>query len=797
MDSSKPCLLAVLFLSMFSLVFSQETIPVFPGATEKTPSRAQYFSWINNTNEGSTEKQTMTNLDFFKWLQDTYGMVLDIYAFDAGNIDGKGFCGTMSSDRFKFQFPRGFDPIYEKAKSLKTSLGIWGGPDCFGLTDADQKARINLMVDLCKKYQFSLFKFDAVNGNLRTEKQDAFIEMMQKCRQYSPNLILLNHRLNLGKGLPYATTFLFEGAETYIDVHMANTSTSIHHRQGALSRGLVPGLQRLTEDHGVCISSCIDNWDDDLVLQAFNRSLILSPEIYGNPWFLRDDEYPKLARIYNLHKRFANILVNGKLLPQEKYGEKAVSRGDETTRFITLRNLDWISKTMLLELDEEIGLTKGSMVEVRQLHPTEKVLGKFKPGTKVAVEVLPFHSSLFVISTIPLNEIAVEGCAYSVLQDIADQPVKINLMGLPGTSANIKLPSNSRRFTKAVIDGKPVQSILQGKSYEVNFTGKPLSENWHRKLADLTELPVPDDAQSLYEATCFAADNNALEVRSLERSGATNINQVQKARDAFFNQPLFVQRALWDKNLFDGDTSTGFNISRAWGVPPTGVFRLDLGELTQIDQLVLKTGTESDIHPLKFEESATVEVSADLKNWEQIRFITNSRMVIKLNGIKAIRYLRFRNNFSRLQEIEGYKNGQLVDRKKWRASNLFASWQQVSATKAWSSSVTLSEIAKGSYLCVALNGEHGVEGAYASLRMDSTYIGSPDRSVSFPSNTWESPVRKSASNYTYYIPLTEKMIGKKLDVVVLGLKGGISQFKPEVWITTDNAPFEKKELILE
>ena len=32
---------------------------VFPGADEKTHSRAQYFSWINNSNEGSTEAHTL------------------------------------------------------------------------------------------------------------------------------------------------------------------------------------------------------------------------------------------------------------------------------------------------------------------------------------------------------------------------------------------------------------------------------------------------------------------------------------------------------------------------------------------------------------------------------------------------------------------------------------------------------------------------------------------------------------------------------------------------------------------
>ena len=48
------------------------------GASEKTPSKSEYFSWINSTNEGSTESQTLANLQFFKYLHDNFGMVLDI-----------------------------------------------------------------------------------------------------------------------------------------------------------------------------------------------------------------------------------------------------------------------------------------------------------------------------------------------------------------------------------------------------------------------------------------------------------------------------------------------------------------------------------------------------------------------------------------------------------------------------------------------------------------------------------------------------------------------------------------------
>ena len=69
---------------------------VFPGADETSVSRPQYFTWINNTNEGATEEQTIINLEFFEWMLKEYGMRLEIYAFDAGAIDGpRNYYGNM------------------------------------------------------------------------------------------------------------------------------------------------------------------------------------------------------------------------------------------------------------------------------------------------------------------------------------------------------------------------------------------------------------------------------------------------------------------------------------------------------------------------------------------------------------------------------------------------------------------------------------------------------------------------------------------------------------------------------
>ena len=159
------------------------------GADETTPSRSEYFSWINNTNEGATEAMTLANLNFFAFLRETFSMQLDIYAFDAGAIDGKGFYGRTDSPRFRKQFPHGLALLAGIAAETGTRLGVWGGPDGFGTTDEEAQSRIDQMVELCQKFHFALFKFDSVCGTLRPKKEKYFIRMMQECRRYSPDLI--------------------------------------------------------------------------------------------------------------------------------------------------------------------------------------------------------------------------------------------------------------------------------------------------------------------------------------------------------------------------------------------------------------------------------------------------------------------------------------------------------------------------------------------------------------------------------------------------------------------------------
>jgi hypothetical protein len=164
------------------------------------------------------------------------------------------------------------------------------------------------------------------------------------------------------------------------------------------------------------------------------------------------------------------------------------------------------------------------------------------------------------------------------------------------------------------------------------------------------------------------------------------------------------------------------------------------------------------------------------------------------NGIK-VRYLKLDQTPERISEIIGYKNGKSVSRKNWRASTLFSPYWKMEFTKCWQHSTILTEVPDNSYLALAVNGKHGPEGVYAALKIDGKIAGFPDRSVSYPSNTWEVPVKVGDSNYTFYFPLTPEMKGKKIEVFLMG-RATAEDIKPELWITNYPNPYKEKMLTI-
>lgn len=768
-------------------VFAQNEGYPTGGADEKTPSKSEYFSWINNTNEGATEAQTLANLDFFRYLKDNYGMQLDIYAFDAGAIDGSKRYGYYKSGQFFSQFPRGFAPITEAASSMGTALGLWGGPDGFGETPAEAAKRTDMMVDLVENYNFRLFKLDAVCGPLRPSKYGYFNDMMSRVHRIAPDFILLNHRLDLGEGTKYSTTFLLGGAETYVDILMANEVTAPHHRASNIARENTPGLTRLSEDHGVCLSSSLDAWDDDLVLQAFCRNLILAPELYGNPWFLKDDELPYLAFLFNLHRDYRDILVNGQELPEDRYGEYPVSRGDDNTRFITVRNLSWKTREFTIDLDSSIGLKdNGKKVKARLYHPYIDDRGDHRFGSSIKISVEPYRVALIKLTNVPEKDnILISGVPYRIINDRIGDRYSVKLLGEPGKDYDVRITrGNAAR-----------------KHFKVHFDGEALKDEANRHIADLTECPIPEDMQAIYYATVFASSNDCLEAQAVRRSGPTSIPQMKAARDAFFNQDMYVKREIDSRNLFDGDLNTAFSIEQRWSdhYPENTALMLDLGASTRLDSLTLDTFDYYSIQPYKIMEGGFFYTSDDLRNWTRHSFIIKTHSVLDCSECGEFRYLRFSQAPLRVCELTGYLNGEKLDRSSWHANNLFHPYDgwYTHPQKAWSAHFTLDEIPANSYLCVAVNGRCGQDGAFAGFRINGKPVGCPDRAPAYWANAWECRVSTTDSNYTYYLPLTNDMKGADFDAVVLSVAEDEDMRDLDIKVYMSTYPYHLGERTLE
>lgn len=779
----------------------QEKTKKSSGADERTPSIPQYFSWINNTNEGATEEQTLINLNYFKWLRDTYGMELKIYAWDAGNLDGAGdtYAHPAETPKLLKQYPNGYKPSADAAAEFGCHLGVWGGADGFGNTPEEEANRYELIVSLCRDLGFMLFKFDTVCGNLREEKRMTFKKMIDECRKYVPDLIVLNHRNNLGEAEICATTFLWGGQETYIDAHLGNSGTGAHHRVAPLERGLVPEMKRLTEDHGVCLSSYLDYFEDDLVIQAFARSLILAPEIYGNPWLLRDAEQARLAKIYNLHRKYADILVDGIALP-ESYGKNAAARGNGSTRLITLANPTWETKKVTLSLNEEIGLksAEDKKFVVKTLHPYESLVSVSEWGDNVEVTVDPFRAALILVQEYDAfiaSDYVLTGCRYETLYGANAKPSKALIYAIDGS---ITLMGNE------VIDLTACRlDLAQQKDATVSA---PVC------LGELTDCTFPENAEQLYEATCFAASSDSFEAQSLKRSGETKIPQVKEARDAFFAQDTYRYRGVEARYMFDGDKDSFFdgnskNGSRLEG----GCLRVDLGEVFDIDRIEIECfAINEPIREVKAQSIPEMgETSTDLADWKNAPLTENAVLcdctspvvVTKVHNIITVegkrlkatynvsasaRYFRLDAPMDRIYSFKAFdKAGKEITLAAPKANNLLMPYAAAGFTSARTLEVTVPETTDtdaGAYIAVAFDGVHGREGVYCAAECEGMPIGFNDRARTFPINAWEHGASATDRGYTYYLALTPDLLGKKVKLTALFRPVGEGKVTSTAWL---------------
>ncbi len=747
------------------------------GADESTPSHSEYFTWLNNTNEGSNEEQTLANLDFFAYLQKTYGMQLDIYAWDAGNLDGANKTyADFSKGKLKAQYPNGYAPIVDAAAKIGTRMGVWGGTDGYGDTPEEEQKRRDLLVGLCRDYHFALFKFDRVCGKLKKKNRPAFAKTIRECRTYSPDLVLLLHRNKVGKEWIYATTDLWQWKETYVGGNSYNLITAPHHRAFAFIRGLTPNLTRLMEDHGVCICSFNDYFEDDMIIQAFGRCLILAPEIYGNPFFLRDDEYPILARIFNLHRRYRDILVNGMQLPK-KYGTFAVSRGDGDRRFLCTSNPTWEKKDITVSLSEEIGLQKGDSFSLIKRFPYEGLVGVYGWGEEVTLTLPPFRACLLEIVKTEKADGVLTGCEYLTLHETDGTPDTVKIVYAYDDICMQKGFTRSKIAESEKTDGREVAPLY---------------------LGSMKKTRIPKNDRQLYETAMFAVSNDSFETASRIRAGETAIPQVKKARDLFFEQETYRYRGTESSVLFDGKEDTYFDTRmlpyifnlRIAG----GDLRVDFGKEFYCDTVEIvyfdpkenvQNQTPKQRYSKKGEYSADLDVWKKAKKFDELIYeehfttklvVERVNNVIDLEGSKkkavftigdTLRYFSLPNPMSRVFSVVAYVDGKAVEPNNPTANNLMAPYRRKKTKLCQKVTVSVPQQSDNTFLSVAVNGFFGYEGVYCVAECNGKYYGMTDRAPEFPVNTWQHEAMKTPSNNTYYMPVYEEMKGRAVTVYAL------------------------------
>lgn len=733
------------------------------GADQFTPSIPEYFDWINHTWEGPTEDLVLSNLDYFRYMKEQYGMEIKLYLLDAGVYDYVDHeYGDYDSEKFRKKFPNGFGPIVEKAKDIGIRMGIWVSPDGFGNDSETEKKRYDFFVRMCREFNMGIFKLDACCGTLRPEKTALYSKMLGDCRKFCPDLVVLNHRINLFDAEKYVTTYLWNGLETYTDVLIKTENTAMHNRAYTFTRGHTEGLDRLAEDHGVCLSSSLDFFDDDMIYQAFSRCLILAPEIYGNPWLLKDSEQPKLARIYNLHKHNAAILVNGMRLG-EKYGDNAVSRGSDRKRFICTGNNTWNTRRVSVTIDESVGIKEKGEYRVILRHPHEELLYTLGYGDSFEIDLLPFRATLLEISAVELSDPVLSGFPYKVIRE--DE------------------------------NGNPTEFVaLAGTEPEADRTEK--APVYLGTLNTVTGRPSNDEF--LFETAMFGIDNDSMEKRCLKRAGRSGSPEIEKCREMFFGSPAYIQRGPESGYMFDGNEETFFDgESRSWRNSTFrvngGCLRVDLRESYDIEriEIIAFSAFEETNEIVKQNVPAFAEVSNDLITWRRSKIVETKsvcgysipvqknywgNIVYNAEGEKVsftyrtegtFRYVRIPEPMDRIFSFRVFgKDGEIKPVMPF-ANNLQSPYSRSQTVFAKKAVLSVPAHDCGDYLAVAVNGRHGEEGVYAVIEYDGKVIPANRRCVAFRTNSWECPTRNCEQNTTYFFDLPEAYAEKQITVTAL------------------------------
>jgi hypothetical protein len=805
-----------------------------------------YFDWLCHDNSGPRESEVLANFAALLRLKELYGLQFDIYNSDAGLVESQGTYYPQFKANFLSRFPAGLKPLAEGSKALGMRLGLWLGPDGFGDRAEAMTARKEQLLSWVRDFNVGLFKLDTVVSELAhpdryilEKKYQSLADALSEARRIDPGFIAINHRIN---NSPYMLTItdclLWRGEETYIDVHISNETASLYNRDCSIGRELSSEFFgtpfRQFEDHGICFNSCLEKWEDDLVTQAFGRASVLSPEMYGTFFFLGDEDYPRLARLIQLHKRLEPLLKMAYPLPG---GD--IAHADGASSVVLVRNMTWEPAVKTIPLDASIGLAAapGAPLTVRQRHPWEMLMKRAGDGAVLGgtlpVELDPFSLRLIQIDTVAPAEPLVAGVPYEIVPGPDARSFDIKLLGTPGRKADVAFLNFGGRTVRTSA-GLPVPT---GEApWRITFPGTSPAGPSFAQLADFRDDPAAAaDGTRLAELAKFTIDDDALEIREMVRlkREPSNLAEIEACRAYMWDKVAAAEGTFL--NAFDGDPGTrwsdGFPRRNPFTGSPaayrseTSLWRIDLGQPTDLATLELRVVRRTDAAFLE-----AIETSSDLRTWtrtdgsslaaaESIPAAGSLRQrgkTIKIFDVDAgdkrpvviaiplaggpWRYVRIRGRNFGVSEILGYDgSGRSLDRSGWRATNFLG--ETPAPRRVLSAIHVPAEDSPGREYAIAVTAGPAkfdpVDGVYVVALVDGRPVVPRHRAPSYPYHNyeWNSGAPKLAG-MTFRIPIDRAWKGKTVDFRIMMFGDGADGARAELRLVTPKPVFVPVPLLV-
>ncbi len=808
-----------------------------------------YFDWLCHDNSGPLESEILANFAALKKMKELYGLQFDIYNSDAGLVESMGTYFPQYRPLFDRRFPQGLDRVAAAAADLDMRLGLWIGPDGFGETHREMETRQQQLISWVKDSNVGLFKLDTVVSPLRhpdkyilEKKYQALADALNEIRSLDPQFVAINHRVN---NSPYMLTItdciLWQGEETYIDVHISNRDAWLHNRVCSIRRDLSTRYFdlpfRLFEDHGICFNSLLERWDDDLVTQAFGRASVISPEMYGTFFFLRDWDWPRFARLLHLHKATRDILRGDTRL----LAGGDISHSNGRSAVLVIRNMNWDPLTKTIPLDTGLGLTQdpGTPLTIRQRHPHEFLLsgqpGGLQIGDSLELTCDPFEVKLIQIDSSAPRDPYLGGISYEVIPGGNSARFDLRLLGRAGQDYEIHLYNMEGRSLKDESGAEVILPEGSGDALRVGFPGLRRDRTYFQRVGDFEEIAA-DAAEGAYlaELAKFRLDDDALEIREMKelKRRPSRHPEIEACRAYMWDKVILTH--TYHRNAFDGDPDTRWSDGYPRRSPFTGtprpyrsdtsLWRIDLGNPLALSRLELHI-----VRRLEEAELDRIELSADLRTWipvegirlpglDRIPFFEELRRRdgdIRIHDVEAgdgrpvvlavdlpantSRYVRILGRNFSVSEIYGFDPQEReLDRSRWRATNFYGSTPQPYRVLRWTGK--LPDHWPGQEIAVAVEAGgdrlHPIDDVFVVLVVDDDIIIPRHRAPSYPYHNYEWNswwlMRDRLEGMTFRVPTDSSWQGRRIEGLVLLFGEHTQGVSASAHIVTLEKPYAKK-----